>query len=289
MNEEASTKQKAMAYREEWYAYIAERYRVMRRRNSGMPVPWTQDEVIQRTAFCNVFREDDPTTHVVIDILRRCETIEDVVVSAVMCRMVNKIDTIRAIGRLTVSSASDATVQAHIVKMIDTHGFGGAYVIPSMGKGKGTKPTAVAQKIAEVSKQVTPERLKTMRDAGSVALYDFLTEFKYIGQFLAYQICIDIGYWSREMYDEDAHVIAVCGALRGLQWLFPDVKRWTPELITSSITELRDNAPQELLTLFGDRRWTLMTVENCLCEGDKYLRIKHGTGKTKRVRNYTGK
>eukprot|EP00662_Eupelagonemidae_sp_cell21_P025663 gene25663-49783_t len=239
-----------------------------------------------KAAFTNVFREDDPTTKAVIALLDRCDSPEDAAVTAAMSRLVNKTQTLRAIGPLRAGVLSDAEVARIAAKMAE-HGFGAAYRIPPMGTKGEANPPKVAAKIAEIAAAVAlhPQRLRQ----GSEALFKFFLSFKYVGPFLAYQMCVD-----------DAHVIAGPGALMGLGWLWPKNKNtpnarptvaqvnrdWKPALVTEAIRYLRDSAPPELLEVFNGRHWTLMSVENCLCEGDKYLRMHHKVGGTKRKRNY---
>ena len=38
----------------------------------------------------------------------------------------------------------------------------------------------------------------------------------------SYQICVDIGYYDRQLYDECEHFVVGPGAVNGLWWLFGD-------------------------------------------------------------------
>lgn len=249
----------------------------MRRlKESGAPPPWTQDRVIGSERFTCVFRPDDPGTKVVVQQIRPCASAEDAVVTAVACLLTNHRKTVAAIGPLRAADPQPARIEAEIHR----HGFGGAYQIPTFGAEPGGKPAAVAAKVAEIAAAVraNPAAIR----GGSEALYRFLLGFSYIGPFLAYQICVDVGYYDKALYDEDTHVVAGPGAIKGLGWLFPDVASWTPPLCEAAMRYLLDTAPPELLAAIGPRPWNLMSVENCLCEGDKYLRCTHRTGASKR-------
>eukprot|EP00854_Cymbomonas_tetramitiformis_P003168 gene3168-4011_t len=92
-----------------------------------------------------------------------------------------------------------------------------------------------------------------------------------MGDFLAYQCCIDVGYVDKALYDEDAHVVLGPGAARGLRWLFPAE---SPRV--ERVHWLLEHQPVDFEALFMEssgRPWGPMSVENCLCEGDKYFRV----------------
>jgi hypothetical protein len=42
--------------------FVRERHNIYLRRKAGKPKPWTEDPILQRNYFCNVYRELDKTT-----------------------------------------------------------------------------------------------------------------------------------------------------------------------------------------------------------------------------------
>jgi hypothetical protein len=58
-----------------------------------------------------------------------------------------------------------------------------------------------------------------------------------VGPFIGYQICVDLGYWNKEVYDDDKHVVLGPGAKKGLLWLFSPTSKLTK---IQQIHHLRD-------------------------------------------------
>lgn len=89
--------------------------------------------------------------------------------------------------------------------------------------------TDVSKKVDEYSRQIR-ENIKTMirlrskkdeeREEVSEKTFRILKQIPQLGDFLAYQIAIDIGYYDKDMYDEDYHVVCGPGAWKGLERLF---------------------------------------------------------------------
>ena len=185
----------------------------------------------------------------------------------------NHTGTIATIGSLPLSFNADHA--ADLSSILATGGaplFGAAYIIPSMGgNGKGSKLPQVCQKLAELAATLRAHEGPLPSHGGLVKL---LTKHNYIGEFLAYQMCVDIGYIDRSLYDEDKHVVVGPGAKKGLKLLYPTVK-----LSTALIEELRDRQPADLEQMFASHNRTrangnpilgLMAIENMLCEFSKY-------------------
>ena len=113
--------------------YIEERWQIFCKREARKEFPWTDDRVLQSFAFTNVFPQDDAVSKDVHSVLALCGSDVDRVFTVVCCRMVNKGETVHAIGPLSASRAGSSAEQFRIVGCIRTHGHGNAYVLPSFG------------------------------------------------------------------------------------------------------------------------------------------------------------
>ena len=81
----------------------------------------------------------------------------------------------------------------------------GAY--RAVASGKGCKPRRAARMFATMAAFGLDAKLKRLLAQGdSAATFDAICVLPGIGQFIGYQICIDLGYWSQEVYDESKHV-----------------------------------------------------------------------------------
>jgi hypothetical protein len=109
-------------------------------------------------------------------------------------------------------------------------------------------------------------------------VYSLLRECSFIGDFLAYQYTIDLNYSPVIDFNENSFVKAGIGAIRGIKKCFPllndhsyeDAIRYTHENIE---TYQKKFGFDNFKNLF-DRAPTLIDVQNCFCETDKYLRAK---------------
>ena len=80
--------------------FIFERYRVMKRKNSGQPMPWTTDPILRDYRFTNVFREDDRESKYLIENISKHPTmsLENKVYNTILFRSYNKWETLKRIG-----------------------------------------------------------------------------------------------------------------------------------------------------------------------------------------------
>jgi len=125
----------------------------------------------------------------------------------------------------------------------------------------------------------------------SAATFDAICALPGVGKFIGYQVCIDLGYWSKAAYDESKHVFLGPGAILGLRWLFADSDPHKPMDQIMFLEQVQHRLFKEIRedpeTLFaaefpaGSRKLNLMALENCLCEGNKYMRTHYGTGSFK--------
>jgi hypothetical protein len=157
-------------------------------------------------------------------------------------------------------------------------------------QGTGSKPARAGRMFDTIRQKVRPLLAELLKATNSDTTYKLVTELPGVGSFIGYQICVDLGYWNKAVYDDDEHVILGPGAKKGLLWLFDPSSTLTK---IQQIHHLRDihahyvqgtdlfehvTAPMKTLGL--------MELENGLCEGHKYFRCKSKSGRFKQY--YTG-
>jgi hypothetical protein len=131
-----------------------------------------------------------------------------------------------------------------------------------------------------VEKELIKEnRLNRIVKAKSLEeIYRILIECSFLGEFLAYQYAIDLNYSDVIDFDENSFVKAGIGAIRGIKKCFSSFQNYSFE---DCIRHTQDNLEHyqnkygftNFKPLFG-RYPTLIDLQNCFCETDKYLRVK---------------
>ena len=107
-------------------------------------------------------------------------------------------------------------------------------------------------------------------------VYTLLRNCSFIGDFLAYQYAIDFNYSPVINFSEDSFVKAGIGSIRGIKKCFDSLNGNSFE---DAIIYTHNNFSKfqnkfgfvDFKNLFG-RDLTLIDIQNCFCETDKYLR-----------------
>ena len=108
-------------------------------------------------------------------------------------------------------------------------------------------------------------------------IFSLLSDCSFIGGFLAYQYAIDFNYSPYLNYSENSFVKAGIGAIRGITKCFKshgttyeDAIRY----IQDNIEDLRKRYGYTHFRSLPSHEPTLIDLQNCFCETDKYLRAK---------------
>ena len=115
-----------------------------------------------------------------------------------------------------------------------------------------------------------------------------------IGEFLGYQMFVDMTYIPEFPFSENEFTVAGPGCKIGLDYLFEDKDKMTYE---ECIFWVRDNLERLFNEVLGkgwdckkifwdlpeeDRCFNVMSLENCFCELSKYIRAKTETGRPRK-------
>lgn len=108
-------------------------------------------------------------------------------------------------------------------------------------------------------------------------VYDMLLDCSFLGGFLAYQYTIDFNYSPYLNFSENSFVKAGIGAIRGIKKCFSE----NGSCYEDAIRYIHDNI-DSLCSRYGFSNFrplpghepTLIDLQNCFCETDKYLRAK---------------
>lgn len=260
--------------------FVAERHHVWTQRQLGLPGPWTDDPILQRNKFTNVYRVLDYGSQFLLrELLNQPGiTAGDALGRSFLYRMSNEPATWQyskeMLGQYPL--ASDLTdVLGDLWAGYRDAGnrvFSGAYTImPLPGvagfdKAKEVVRMAAAAFHPDSPACVTPAFLAASTMAERFAV---LRAIPNVGDFIAMQVLTDFGYspFGADQ-DENDFVVAGPGARKGAKELFPE---WP---VARVIAWCRD----QVLQLPGcpslqGRPPSMMDIQNTLCEFSKYARF----------------
>lgn len=267
-----------------WY-FAAERQRIFERRIAGSPGPWTDDPTLRRFKFCNVFRAADRVSQFLIRDVAYCDepqTPQDRVFQIFVFRIFSRIETWRALchyfGRAPIiDDLRDGSFQAALEAARARNGglYTGAFILcatPAFGhKEKHLNHVDLFRHM--FIEDAAAEKLLAAPSLSE--LYDRLRTYPLIGNFMAYQIAIDLNYSPEFAFDENDFTSPGPGALRGIRKAFSDLGGLRPRDAVLWVVEHQDEEFErtglDFRGLFG-RPLHAIDCQGLFCELDKYCR-----------------
>ena len=285
--------------------FVAERQRAWYRRVVlGEAPPWSADEVLRTRRFTNVYRVLDPGTQYAIQaILDRDEPAPDRAFNAMLYRLVGRAETHAHVGFQRLGDFEVDGFEAALKERRDGGGdeaggpvFTGAYLVAGYsGYGGSDKVENVARLFGEVRDRF-PGFWDQVEDAsGPAAVYSAIRELPGFGNFLAYQVVVDLLY-PLPPYPPAEWAAAGPGARRGLAMLSAeDADHRSRDGVTEldAMRWLWRNQEREFDRLDEGFVWlrdadgkrvelSLADVQNCCCEFYKWQTVTAGEGRTRR-------
>lgn len=273
--------------------WAKERECIRIKKAAGEPAPWTEDIILQTYRFCNVRREYDRVSQWIIEnVLSYYYEFDDPMVFykwVALCRWVNWPPTL---GEMLVGGAGDLVTYdqidlKRIGKFIDkrtTSGekaWTGAYMVraPSKRSYPGyTKGRFVAEVVVGAIDEFKEPLLEAIKTNYTSEVWRVMSSVPNWGSFMAGQFVADLTYTDLLgcAHDLNGWAPQGPGSRRGFNRLLGRglydkisehdwsyyIQKWRAEVAEAIGSEL--NA---------------MDLQNCLCEVDKYLRVKTGEGR----------
>lgn len=269
--------------------FILERDVIRARREAGQPKPWTKDSILRNNRFCNVRREDDAVTRWVAQEWRDPHVSDPTLWFAMsVARFVNWPPTLVRVNypvpwRSTrfVRALSDASRETGIA-------FGAAYVIAPVERGV-PKAEGLARSLFDPM-WATRRALTAAYQAEDVTLAGFaaeLSRFKGMGSFMVAQIIADLkgaaGSPLSNAPDRWTWASSGPGSRRGLNRALGRAvdAPWVESAWARALTTLKATCGS-ILVASGLPQLCAQDFQNCLCEFDKYERVRLGEGRMRR-------
>lgn len=285
-----------------FWRFVYERQAIWHRRViERREAPWTDDQVLQKHRFTNVYREmDRGTIYVVENVLEQHESRADRIFNTMIYRLICCIPTYDAIGFQRLETFEESRLLEKFQELYDSGAslFGTAYIVsPYFRLGSHFKHENVA-KLFGLLHQNFSSFLEELDSATKLDVAFRVIEDQYgYGPFLAFQVCVDLLYPLRTEggkgllpYSHNDWARLGPGARRGLARIYRgDYKRGLPAL-----RWLQQNQHDEFARLGLEFSYlldnqanripiSLANLQNCLCEFHKYASTREGTGRAQRL------
>jgi len=241
--------------------------------------------VFQNTYFCNVHREDDRVTKWIRENYTPAilgEYYDYAIVAARIFNWPPTLDGLLYRGGLIPYNAQKMEEYLLSLQAEKTKIWGGAYLITTHGQ-KMTKIDYCVRLMGEVY-QLMSSAPPDYEFHDCASIHNYFMRIDGLGSFLAAQIVADLKNTRKHpLYDApDWNDFSAPGpgSLRGLSWYFG--REEGDSITPASYQKAIDKVATDL-----DWEFCMQDLQNCLCEFDKYCRVRSGSGRSKR--NYNGK
>ena len=268
-----------------WY-FAAERQAIFERRIKGAVPPWSKDPILQEYKFCNVYRAADRVSQYLITNIASSKpggTLDDQLFQIIAFRMFSKIETWETLKLLlgkppTIKDLVSGRLVAALNKTKALNGglYTGAFILCANNAfGHAEKHLNHVDLFKHMFvKDALASRLRNAKSLKDV--YDLLHRYPLMGDFMSYQIAIDLNYSNQINFSENDFCQVGPGAMRGINKAFLNLGSYTPNEIVLWMVE-RQKAEFKRLNLPFRGLWgrTLHAIDcqGLFCELDKYCRV----------------
>lgn len=254
--------------------------------DANEPKPWVKDLIIQKYRFCNVRREDDKVTRWIAKYWRAPLSELDspnLWFWMLVARLVNNPETLNLMSMVL----NDKWSEREFIKAIRTRmrngekAWGGAYIVSTNGN-KMEKSSYIAEHA------LTPawKRRKEIQPRHGEDLKEFcrrLLTLNGVQGFIAGQVIADAKYadpYLRTAWDWQTFAISGPGSCRGLNRVVGRAlnEPWREQHWHDELSALRTETNKRLVPPW-ENGLHAQDIQNCLCEFDKYERVRLGEGK----------
>lgn len=282
---------------DKFFAFCAERHHIWMERSRGKPFPWTDDPILQKFKFTNIYRELDRGTiflreHVIEPYPKHCELFFNIAIY----RRYNHYPTFESVGYVfNYVGHEKEQIIANIRGRIRDHKavYTSAHMLCGMLYKDGKVIPDRTDQIWDYAfgmlwdkrREIEPKEGDTLRDAFERCMDARIPAF---GPFIWYEVITDLRH--TRYLQNAADILSWAnpgpGAARGLARITNTFKKGVAVHIPR---EVQIDLMQMLLTLSSTKlpywmpEMEMRDIEHSLCEFDKWMRIKNHEGKTRMV------
>lgn len=267
-----------------YWRFACLRQEAFMRRVRKDPPPWSDDPVIAAHRFTNVYRASDRVSQFLIrEVQNDAEhSAEDLFFRTMLFKLFNRISTWEqldgSLGGVRWKAFSQARAEAVLDRLMAKHEtvYSAAYIMPSPAFGAVRKHANHLRLLARMMEDNVAERVESAKKMEDV--FKLLRGYPSLGDFLAFQLTIDLNYSKLTKFSEMEFVVAGPGAHDGISKCFSDVDGLTAADVIKAVAELAESEFKRLGLNFENlwgRDLQLIDCQNLFCEVGKYARIVH--------------
>jgi hypothetical protein len=271
-----------------YWRFAAERQAIFFRRLAGNTSSWTNDPILRRYKFTNAYRASDRVSQYLIRHVQYNDLYssapDELLFRTLLFKFFNKIETWQLLesrlGPLTWEGFNSARYDAVLSEAMNRghRVYSAAYIVPPV-QYEGSDGIKHRGHLWLLEQVMADHLQKRLLGAPSLsAVFQTLKSLPSLGNFLAFQLAIDLNYSSAIDHDEMEFVVAGPGARDGISKCFENAAEFSPEDIIEFVCD-RQNVEFERLGIhFQDlwgRRLQLIDCQNLFCEISKYARVAH--------------
>ena len=288
--------------------YVVERQEVLKKRQKGLPFPWTNDEVIKNNSFTNNHRFNDRVSiYLLNNIINDNNTsLADRIYKSLLSRIYNTQGFCELVDISAPNFWDEEVVEENVRKLEDSSVKDGdiytkAYRCIQMKvcykelyPNNHHKAHALLY-INDLRKRYGETIVEKFQNFNAKQCYEWIHEnVRGAGPFIAYQMFVDISYFKEIPFSDRLFAIAGPGCVTGLKYLYEDWDGLTAEEL---LWWHRNHFEEELKKAYGfgydklfdnepieNRYFDMQECENSFCEFQKYYEFS--IHKKRKVRQY---
>ncbi|WP_252980139.1 nucleotide kinase domain-containing protein [Mycobacterium riyadhense] len=267
-----------------YWRFASERQAIYEARLRQEEGPWTADPILTNFRFTNCYRASDRVSQFLIQRVsyQGDQSAEETTFRVLLFKFFNRISTWelleRELGELRWSDFELDCID-EVLSEAFSHGqrlYSAAYVIPPPRMGATRKHSNHLRLLRTMMEDDLPAQL---HGASSMAhAFEMLRSYPAMGDFLAFQMLIDLNYSTLLDFDEMDYVVAGPGARDGIRKCFGAEARGIEEHVIRYMADSQLEHFDRLRLTFsglGGRPLQLIDCQNLFCEVDKYARVAH--------------
>lgn len=279
--------------------YVTNRYKIHLKKDvEKQAFPWTDDLILSQYRFTNVRREQDRNTLYLINMMKEHGNKfgYNMVCNILLFRLFNKIETSELIGGwVDFENYNEDRIKTQLKNVTKsyvyyTNAYYTSGMIANIRKHYPDKTFSVIN-IPNVVRDYGKRLTELLRQSNTPQqVIQALKVVPGVGEFLSYQLFIDLTYLDDFPWSENEFVMCGPGCKRGLNYLFDDKAELTNEELLFWVRDnqiISDAMCRDLMLdlPINERHMNVMSLENCFCEFQKYIKAKSGKGRPRN--NYT--